>query len=136
VLVMQDGVWEGKRLLPEGYVRQMQTATAQNPYYGLGLYVAGDYIARRGFANPARDREALRVKHSEPYLARDLVLFDGNANQVVYIIPSEQMVILRVGDSPPRANGNEWDNAFLPNTLMRGIVRRPGESIPESQPRN
>jgi len=121
VLLLQDGVWEGRRLLPEGYVQAMRTPTAENPYYGLGVYVAGRYIARRGFANPARDTEARRVLHSEPYLADDLFLFDGNSNQVVFIIPSRRLVVLRIGDNPPRGAGSEWDNSALPNLLLRGL---------------
>ena len=121
VLLLQDGVWEGKRLLPAGYVQSMRTPTAENPYYGLGVYVAGRYIARRGFANPARDTEARRVLHSEPYLADDVFLFDGNSNQVVFIIPSRRLVVLRVGDNPPRGAGGEWDNSALPNLLIRGL---------------
>lgn len=121
VLLLQDGVWEGKRLLPAGYVQAMRTATVENPYYGLGVYVAGRYIARRGFANPARDTEARRVLHSEPYLADDVFLFDGNSNQVVFIIPSRRLVVLRVGDNPPRGAGGEWDNSALPNLLIRGL---------------
>lgn len=136
ILVLRGGVWEGRRLLPEGYTASMTTGTPQNPYYGLGTYVSGRYIARRGFANPERDRESLRVLHSEPYLAGDLFLFDGNSNQVVYMVPSEQLVVLRVGGAPPRAGGNEWDNAFLPNALMRGIVRLAGEAAPQPQARN
>jgi CubicO group peptidase (beta-lactamase class C family) len=131
LLVMQDGRWQGRRLLPVGYVGQMRQATTQNPYYGLGLYVAGTYTDRRGFANPEREPPARRVWHSEPYLARDLVLFDGNANQVVYIVPSEQLIILRVGNAPPRGAAGEWDNSFLPNTLLRGIRHRIGKSPPQ-----
>lgn len=136
VLLMQDGVWEGRRLLPAGYVAAMRTGTAENPYYGLGVYVGGQYIARRGFANPAREPAGRRVLHSEPYLADDLFMFDGNANQVVYVIPSEKLVILRVGDNPPRAAGQEWDNAMLPNTVMRGIRRAKGEVQPSPQRRD
>ena len=131
LLIMQDGRWQGRRLLPVGYVGQMRQATAENPYYGLGLYVAGTYTDRRGFANPEREPVARRVWHSEPYLARDLILFDGNANQVVYIVPSEQLIILRVGEAPPRAAVGEWDNSFLPNTIMRGIKRRSGSEPPQ-----
>ena len=136
ILLMQDGVWSGNRLLPVGYVREMTTGTPQNPYYGLGVYVSGPYIARRGFANPAREPEARRVLHSEPYLAADLYMFDGNSNQVVYVVPSEKLVILRVGDAPPRSAGQEWDNAVLPNTILRGIRRKAGEPLAAAQPRH
>jgi hypothetical protein len=54
---------------------------------------------------------------------------------VVYVIPSQRLVIVRVGGTPPRAAGSEWDNAFLPNTILRGLRRAPGESAPEPQPR-
>lgn len=130
VLLLQDGVWEGQRLLPAGYVQAMRTPTAENPYYGLGVYVAGRYIARRGFANPARDTEARRVLHTEPYLADDLFLFDGNSNQVVFIIPSRRLVVLRVGDNPPRGPAGEWDNSALPNLLLRGLPDAGGAAQP------
>jgi CubicO group peptidase (beta-lactamase class C family) len=120
ILVLQDGVWNGRRLLPRGYVAEMRTGTPENPYYGMGLWVAGSYTERRGFANAARPGP--KVLHSEPYLARDLVMFDGNSNQTVYIVPSARLVILRTGDSPPKSP--EWDNAMLPNTILRGMKYR------------
>ncbi len=133
LLSFYDGVWEGKRLLPEGYVAETRTVTPQNPHTGMGLYVTGPYVERRGAANP--DLLNLQITlHSEPYLARDLYLYDGNANQVVFIVPSEELVILRVGNAPPR--DKPWDNAFLPNTIMRGIIRGPGETAPDPQPRS
>lgn len=135
VLLLEDGVWNGRRLLPAGFVAEMRTGTPQYPYYGLGVYVAGRYAERRGFANPERQPVAQRVLHSEPYLVADLFLFDGNANQVVYVVPSERLVIVRTGNAPPRRDGAEWDNAFLPNTILRGLERRPGERAPEPQPR-
>jgi CubicO group peptidase (beta-lactamase class C family) len=116
ILLMQDGHWDGKRLLPRGYVAAMRTGTAQNPHYGLGVWVAGPYVERRGFQNA--NRPGPKILHSEPYLARDLFMFDGNSNQIVTIIPSAKMVILRTGATPPRTP--EWDNSFLPNTLLRG----------------
>lgn len=131
ILLLQDGLWEGERLLPRGYVAAARTPTPQNPHAGMGLYVAGPYVERRGAANP--EQTLGRTLHSEPYLARDLFLYDGNSNQVVYVVPSESLIILRVGHRPPKEP--EWDNAFLPNTLIAGIERKPGESGPEPQPR-
>jgi CubicO group peptidase (beta-lactamase class C family) len=131
ILVEQEGVWDGRRLLPDGFVREMSKGTAQNPWYGMGLWVAGPFTERRGFANPSRPGP--KVLHSEPFLAADLVMFDGNSNQVAWIVPSEDLVILRVGDQPPRTP--EWDNTAIPNTILRGIVRKPSEAAPTPQAR-
>lgn len=117
ILLMDDGVWKGKRLLPHGYVAAMRTATPQNPHVGMGLYLGEPYAERRGFG--ALDLQGPRVLHSEPYLAKDLFLFDGNSNQVVYVIPSRRLVVLRLGENPPQKP--EWDNSILPNTVLRGL---------------
>ena len=130
ILLINDGKIDGRELLPTGYVAKMRTPTAENPYYGLGVYVAGTYTQRRGYANPALSFP--KVLHGAPYRAADLFLFDGNANQVVYIVPSLNLIILRVGDPPPR--DPEWDNAVLPNLIMDGIRLRPGEVMPNPQP--
>lgn len=117
MLYLQDGVWDNERLLPEGFVREVATATPQNPHAGIGVYVAGEYIERRGPLNP--DLPFGQNYHSEPYLAADLFLFDGNGHQVAYIIPSANLVILRTGGRP--SENKEWDNTVLPNTVLRGI---------------
>ena len=56
------------------------------------------------------------VYHSEPYLMNDLIYFDGFGGQRVYVIPSEDLVIVRTGDV-----SMDWDDALLPNTIFRGI---------------
>jgi CubicO group peptidase (beta-lactamase class C family) len=119
ILLVDDCRWQGARLLPAGYVEAMKRPTAQNPYFGLGVYVAGPYARRRGFGNP--DTPGPTVLHGAPYLARDLILFDGNADQVVYMVPSQRLIILRMGDPPPKTP--EWDNSVLPNLILRGLVR-------------
>jgi CubicO group peptidase (beta-lactamase class C family) len=117
ILITDDGVWNGKRLLPKGFIAEMRKATPQNPHVGMGLYLGEPYAQRRGFG--ALDVLGPRVLHSEPYLAKDLVLFDGNSNQVVYIVPSQRLIVLRLGETPPASP--EWDNAILPNTILRGL---------------
>lgn len=131
VLLAQDGVWNGHRLLPAGYVSAMRTPTAQNPHYGLGVYVAGRYAEWRGPLNP--EITFGRIRHSEPYLDKDLYLFDGNSNQVVYVVPGAQMIVLRTGGNPPR--DKPWDNAFLPNLLIRDLQAHRITSAVEPQPR-
>jgi len=132
VLLVQDGEWDGEQLLPDGYVDEMRMPTEQNPYYGMGVWLAGEkYIEKRGFQHP--DKPMGKVLHSEPYAAKDLFLFDGNSNQVVYMIPSQRLVILRTGANPPKDKA--WDNSLLPNMLIRGMKRADGEPLPEPQAR-
>jgi len=118
ILLLDDGRVDGVRLLPQGYVASMRSGTEQNPHYGLGLWIGGEYTMRRGFTGP--DGPGPKVLHSEPYLDEDLYLFDGNSNQVVYILPNYRMVVLRLGATPPKSP--EWDNSYLPNMLVRGLL--------------
>lgn len=127
-LLAKDGTWHGRRLLPRGYVAQMATGTAVFPHYGLGVYVAGRYVERRAWTGPGPS-PVPGVLHSAPYLASDLFLFDGNGHQVLYVVPSEGLAVLRTGTAPPPPA--EWDNARLPNLLLAGIVKDRGTSVPQ-----
>ncbi|MEM9532610.1 MAG: serine hydrolase [Pseudomonadota bacterium] len=131
LLLNADGVWEGEQLLPDGFVEAMTTATQYNAHTGMGAYIAGPYIELRGAANP--DFQLGRTRHGEPYLDKDLYLFDGNSNQVVYVIPRHDLVILRVGTAPPKED--PWDNAELPNRLLRKLAEATGaELVPQPSP--
>ena len=125
VLLLNDGVWEGRILLPETFVTEMTTPTEQYEHAAMGVYVAGDFVEYRGHANP--DVKYRKSFHSEPYLADDLFLFDGNGNQVSYIMPSQDLVVLRVGVAPPK--GVTWDNSALPNLVLRALQRNAGVAL-------
>lgn len=122
MLLLDDGVWRGKRLLPKGYVAQMRKGTAENPNFGLGIWIGEPYKLRRPFGAPGM--LGPHVLHSEPFLDPDLFMFDGNSNQLVAISPKHRLIVLRVGATPPAPKDGipEWDNAFLPNTLIRGLA--------------
>ncbi len=132
LLLLDDGVWQSDRLLPEGYVAAMRTATDENPHAGLGVWVPGPYVKGRGSLHPSMD--AGKTLHSEPYADSELFLFDGNSNQVVYIIPSQGLVIVRTGGWSPAEK--PWDNSYLPNRIIENIARAPGEAEPVPQARN
>ena len=129
VLLLNDGIWDGERLLPAGYVGAMRVGTEQNPHAGLGVWVAGPYVEKRGSLHPSLPLG--QTDHAEPYAADDLFLFDGNDNQVVYVIPSAKMVALRLGGRPPE--GAPWDNSHLPNTLLGAVEWNSGERLPQPQ---
>ena len=123
LFVLNDGVWNGRSLLPPDFVGEMKTPTPQNPFAGMGLYLGADYIEQRGAGNPSRSNMPTTY-HSEPYASPDLFLFDGNANQVIYFIPLEDLIIIRLGDAPPE--DAPWDNAYLPNLILRDLKNNAG----------
>lgn len=122
VLLLDDGKWEGRRLLPEGYVAQMRKGTPQNPSFGLGIWLGEPWIERRTFGAPGQ--LGPKVLQSEPYLDPAMFMFDGNSNQTVQISPANRLIVLRMGPTPPApgaAHPAEWDNTVLPNALIRGL---------------
>jgi CubicO group peptidase (beta-lactamase class C family) len=120
-LMARDGVWEGERILPEGWVKETVTPSPANPKWGLHMWIGSPCVKRlRWF--PERS-QAVGVLHSECYLADDLFLFDGSGNQAMWIVPSKDLVVLRFGPPPTRRPGEpgEFDNSRLPNTVLRGM---------------
>ncbi len=125
MLLINDGHWGDSQLLPDGYVTMMSTPTPQNPHTAMGLYVAGDYVENRGAANP--DVPFGKNFHSEPYLDKDLYLFDGNGHQVSFHVPRHDLIVMRVGTAPP--DEFPWDNAYLPNTVLKALSANTGAEL-------
>jgi CubicO group peptidase (beta-lactamase class C family) len=103
LLYLNDGVWEGERILPEGWVK---TSLKPTPQSG-GQYGAHLWLEIPGFLRP----ETPSV-HPPPDDAFFMLGIDG---QMVAVIPSLQLVVVRLGLSRKR---NAWDHeAFLHQLL-------------------
>ncbi len=106
-------------LLPPGFVAQMQQALPDQPNYGLGVWLGAPYVANRVMAsahNPYPTPVTAVVPQSAPFLAPDVMIFEGVAQNKVWVVPSRSLVIVRLGAEP--AN---WDDAALPNMVIRGL---------------
>jgi CubicO group peptidase (beta-lactamase class C family) len=103
-LVANGGSWNGAQLLPPDYVAFMKQPSPASPEYAGTLWTASaDMIAPE-----------LREK-----LPRDLVWFAGFTGQAVIVVPSHELVVLRMGTSfdEPVA----WNQVFaLVVDLTRG----------------
>ncbi|QAU43908.1 serine hydrolase domain-containing protein [Bradyrhizobium guangzhouense] len=95
-LYLNDGIAGGKRILPEGWVNYSASATPHG-WVGIG---AG-FWTNQGNSFGAR----FRVDHGWP---RDAFFAKGTIGQYTIIIPSERLVIVRMGRSqnwPPEVDG-------------------------------
>lgn len=123
LLALNRGQVGDKNLLPDWWMDEWLKPSANNPHFGLMVWLGQPYAQRRLYHRPnSPNNRAPRpgAYHSEPYLADDIFLFDGLNGQIVYIIPSQGLVIVRTGLRPPRTQP-EWDNAKLPNMVLRGL---------------
>ncbi len=80
-LYLQDGVWNGQRILPEGYAKFVSTlapawASDKRPIYGAFFWINGD----GSFPIP-----------------REAYFMAGAGGQNVIIIPSHDLVVVRLG---------------------------------------
>ncbi len=86
LLLLRDGVWNGERILPKGWVRYMTTPTPLAPM--------GEYGAHTWLNAGARED---RGNRKYPSLPTDLYYLGGFNGQVVAVIPSRDLVIVRMG---------------------------------------
>jgi CubicO group peptidase (beta-lactamase class C family) len=80
-LYLQDGVWNGQRILPEGFTTSVSTvapawAADKQPIYGGFFWINGD----AGFPVP-----------------KDAYYTSGAGGQTVLMIPSHDLVVVRIG---------------------------------------
>ncbi len=90
LLYLNDGVVGGKRILPEGWV-SYSAALTPNGWVGIG---AG-FWTNRGDSKGSRFRTSLGMPHDAFYAS-------GTFGQYVIVVPSERLVVVRLGTSGNR----------------------------------
>jgi len=88
LLYLNDGVWNGERILPEGWVKYSVTPA---PAAGMGRYGAHWWLNAGDPGNPSNRKY--------PDLPPDTYWADGFEEQYVMVIPSKKLVIVRLGVS-------------------------------------
>jgi CubicO group peptidase (beta-lactamase class C family) len=94
--LMQDGVWQGQQLVPAGWIAYMRSVTPQSTHRDFGahlwLRVPEPYNSRA----PA-----------PPRLPEDAFHLVGHEGQLLSVIPSRRLVVLRMGLTRERF---AWDH--------------------------
>lgn len=105
--LLQDGVWQGKRMLPAGFVESMwQPAPASGGQYGQGQ------VWRHGpqGATPPGQNPDLPFK-----LPADTYWMLGHDGQSIAIVPSKGLVLVRLGLTPERLR-------YQPQALLAAVI--------------
>jgi CubicO group peptidase (beta-lactamase class C family) len=106
LLFLNDGVWEGERIFPEGWVAY---STTPAPTSDKGDYGAQIWLNKGAQGNP----EARPF----PRLPQDLYYFQGYQGQFVGIIPSQQLVVVRLG----MMTKGEWAHSEFLESILKAI---------------
>jgi CubicO group peptidase (beta-lactamase class C family) len=109
MLYLNDGVWNGERILPEGWVKYSTTPApaATRREYGAQIWL--------NQGAPNGDPKTLEY----PGLPTEAVVFDGFEKNYVVIIPSKELVVVRLGVTHNK-------NFHLDN-LVNGVI----EALPK-----
>ena len=125
------GKWQGKELIPEALLQECFKPSTAKPNYGLTFWLMGQGIegteAGDGVQLPAKARRVIEERKQLGFQPpKDTVAAMGKGKQRCYIIPSRELVIIRLGDSA----GQEFsDNIFLSKLLgPSGSTTQPPES--------
>jgi CubicO group peptidase (beta-lactamase class C family) len=106
LLYQQDGMWNGERILPEGWVKYSSTPApaAKKQEYGAQWWLnAGDP------SNPTNAKF--------PGLPSESIIADGFENQFVVIVPSKKLVVVRLGVT----HNKNFKIAKLVNGVIQGL---------------
>lgn len=95
LLYLHDGIWQGQRILPEGWVDFTKTVVDGSN----GKYGAQFWLNQNGIQYP-----------DAPH---DMIIADGFLGQYVFVIPSYDVVIVRMGTGKASFD----TNIFLKNVL-------------------
>ena len=107
-----DGRVAGRQLWPAGWVEEMTTGSAIYPNYGYQIW-AGNPPG--GIRRYVQDREQA-APHGPPIKVNGVFFLEGGGFRTMYVIPNEELVILRLGYFHP-----DWLTSTLPNLILSGL---------------
>jgi CubicO group peptidase (beta-lactamase class C family) len=87
LLYLRDGMWEGRRILPEGWVdfARSPTSAANGDVYGAGWWI-----------NPASGTGQAMFSYINTGPARDAFDARGLQGQIILLVPTKDLVVVRL----------------------------------------
>ena len=114
----RDGRVGERQIWPAGWVREMTTPSAAYPNYGYQVWVGNP----PGPVRPYRQGGEGGAPHGEAIATDEVFFLEGGGYRTLYVLPREELVILRLGYFDP-----EWQTSTLPNLVLAGLL--PNEQL-------
>jgi len=120
MLLLERGTVNGNRIVSADWIDQMIKPSSVAGYYGYQVWLGYD-DPPIPVDNSAGSSGAIA---SEPFLARDTFMTWGRGQQHVFIVPSQELVIVRLGPALGRQPIKPgFDVTFFVNTVIRDLNR-------------
>jgi hypothetical protein len=103
-LLLDDGRFEGKQVLPPGWVQRMARPVSLDSVQGFGVQLGA---AARG---------------TEPFAASGVLFLRGPERWRLWLLPSLRLAVLFGASAAPAASADE---TRLPNLVIRAVLDRP-----------
>lgn len=105
-LFVNRGRVNNQQILPAAWLDKMVQPSPINPKYGYQIWLEAETFP------PSK----IKQQAPQSFLAQDTVSLNGTSLQRVYIIPSQELVIVRIGEY-----SKDWDDTIIPNTLVDAL---------------
>ena len=103
-LLLQDGYWKGQQILPDGWVEYSSTPTKTAPKQNYGAHFWLNSLPSDGVSSAPW-----------PSVPHDTFFMSGYQGQYVVVIPSKELVVVRLGITHPGTNSGM-------NTLLASVI--------------
>jgi len=128
MMLLDKGKVNGTQIVRGDFIDLMITPAPFFDWYGYQIWLG---YSRE--LNPRSPVLAGAYQRTEPFDADDTFYTSGYGGQRVYVVPSADLVIVRMGPFGGRAPVEPtWDNTFLVNTMLRNRLeplREPDEGL-------
>ncbi|MFK7886523.1 MAG: serine hydrolase domain-containing protein [Gammaproteobacteria bacterium] len=109
VLLLNSGTHGGRTIVSSDWVEKMTQPSTVNPNYGFQIWLGSPHQPKRTYYKEL----PVFVPAKDAFARDDIFYFDGSGGQRVYVVPSERLVIVRIGKA-----SYTWDDSQLPNLII------------------
>jgi len=117
MLLLNRGEVNGRRIVSEQWFREMTTPSPSAGFYGLQIWL--------GYGDPAVPPEHAGSSGAivpGPFLARDTFMTWGRGQQHIFVVPSRELIVVRLGPALGRSPIKPgFDVTSLVNTAIQGL---------------